>query len=95
MVLERLTGRKHVNFVSGKNGSGKSAILQAIQLCFGMKAHDTGRGRNLKGFIKTVSCSDSVMFSGFFDARAKTMQRSLCQFGIRDLKLFVEMSTDE
>ena len=50
--------RKHVNFVSGKNGSGKSAILQAIQLCFGHTAFDTGRGKNLQGFIKTVMPGD-------------------------------------
>lgn len=46
--------RPHVNFVSGKNGSGKSAILQAIQVCLGSKAFETGRGKNIAEFIKTV-----------------------------------------
>eukprot|EP00878_Enallax_costatus_P016132 GHUV01016921.1.p1 GENE.GHUV01016921.1~~GHUV01016921.1.p1 ORF type:complete len:414 (+),score=157.49 GHUV01016921.1:157-1398(+) len=43
----------HVNVISGSNGSGKSAVLQAIQSCLGVKAKDTGRGDNMKGFVRT------------------------------------------
>jgi len=45
--------RTHVNVVSGSNGSGKSAVLQAMQCCLGVKARNTGRGENIKQFVKT------------------------------------------
>lgn len=41
-----------INFIVGKNGSGKSAILTAITLCLGGKASSTNRGQSLKSFIK-------------------------------------------
>lgn len=41
-----------INFICGKNGSGKSAILTAITLCLGGKASSTNRGQSLKSFIK-------------------------------------------
>jgi ABC-type cobalamin/Fe3+-siderophores transport system ATPase subunit len=43
----------HVNVISGSNGSGKSAALQAMQCCLGVKARNTGRGENIKQFIKS------------------------------------------
>jgi chromosome segregation ATPase len=41
-----------INFVVGQNGSGKSAVLTAIQLCLGGKASATNRGNSLKSLIK-------------------------------------------
>ncbi|XRM43323.1 Structural maintenance of chromosomes protein 6 [Aspergillus tubingensis] len=41
-----------INFIVGKNGSGKSAVLTAITLCLGGKASTTNRGQSLKSFIK-------------------------------------------
>ncbi|OJJ43339.1 hypothetical protein ASPZODRAFT_136183 [Penicilliopsis zonata CBS 506.65] len=41
-----------INFIVGKNGSGKSAILTGITLCLGGKASSTNRGQSLKSFIK-------------------------------------------
>ncbi|KAJ5885314.1 hypothetical protein N7495_009824 [Penicillium taxi] len=41
-----------INFIVGKNGSGKSAILTALTLCLGGKASATNRGQSLKNFIK-------------------------------------------
>lgn len=41
-----------INFIVGKNGSGKSAILTALTLCLGAKASVTNRGQSLKSFIK-------------------------------------------
>lgn len=41
-----------INFMCGKNGSGKSAILTAIVVCLGGKAAGTGRGSALKDFIR-------------------------------------------
>lgn len=43
----------HITFISGSNGSGKSATLQAIQACLGVKASKTGRATSLKGFIRS------------------------------------------
>ncbi len=45
--------RPHVTFVSGTNGSGKSAVLQALQICLGATARSTGRSANLSNFIRT------------------------------------------
>lgn len=41
-----------INFIVGKNGSGKSAVLTGITLCLGGKASATNRGQSLKSFIK-------------------------------------------
>jgi hypothetical protein len=43
----------HVNFISGQNGSGKSAVLQALQICLGATARETGRGKNLRALIRS------------------------------------------
>ena len=49
-----------INFICGKNGSGKSAILTAITLCLGGKASSTNRGQSLKSFIKEGKESASI-----------------------------------
>lgn len=41
-----------INFICGKNGSGKSAVLTALTLCLGGKASATNRGQSLKNFVK-------------------------------------------
>lgn len=46
----------HVNFITGQNGSGKSAILTALCVAFGCRAKGTQRASTLKDFIKT-GCS--------------------------------------
>jgi chromosome segregation ATPase len=43
----------HVNVISGRNGSGKSAVLQAMQAALGSKAKETGRGDNFRELIRT------------------------------------------
>jgi hypothetical protein len=49
---------RNVNFISGQNGSGKSAILAAIQICLGAGARRTHRARNLKELVrKDSSCA--------------------------------------
>ncbi|KAK8483858.1 hypothetical protein V6N13_076774 [Hibiscus sabdariffa] len=45
-----------VNFITGQNGSGKSAILTALCIAFGSRAKETQRASKLKEFIKT-GCS--------------------------------------
>ncbi|KUF85948.1 ABC transporter SMC family [Phytophthora nicotianae] len=47
----RVTLSPHINFITGENGSGKSAIIAAIQICFGATARTTHRGKNIKAFI--------------------------------------------
>nr|QNH68115.1 structural maintenance of chromosomes protein 6 [Brachionus koreanus] len=43
----------YINFILGRNGSGKSAVMDAIILCLGGKATSTGRQASAKTFIKT------------------------------------------
>ncbi|XP_028414977.1 structural maintenance of chromosomes protein 6-like [Dendronephthya gigantea] len=49
-----------VNFIIGRNGSGKSAIMTAIVVGLGGKASNTNRGNSLKGFVKD-KCSTAVI----------------------------------
>jgi len=43
---------KNVNFIYGQNGSGKSAILAAIQICLGAGARRTHRARNVQDLVR-------------------------------------------
>lgn len=43
---------QRVNFITGQNGSGKSAIVAAIQLCLGATAKNTGRGNSLGKLVR-------------------------------------------
>ncbi|KAK4770308.1 hypothetical protein SAY87_030840 [Trapa incisa] len=47
-----------VNFITGQNGSGKSAILTALCIAFGCRAKGTQRASTLKDFIRT-GCSSA------------------------------------
>lgn len=49
-----------VNFITGQNGSGKSAILTALCVAFGCRAKGTQRASTLKDFIKT-GCSSALV----------------------------------
>ncbi|XP_048489540.1 structural maintenance of chromosomes protein 6 [Plutella xylostella] len=51
---------KNVNFIIGRNGSGKSAILTALVVGLGARASATNRGSNLNSFIKKGANSASV-----------------------------------
>jgi hypothetical protein len=49
---------RNVNFIYGQNGSGKSAVLAAIQICLGAGARRTHRARNLKELVrKDATCA--------------------------------------
>lgn len=52
-----------VNFIHGQNGSGKSAILAAIQICLGAGARRTHRARNLAELIRKESNSGVAKIS--------------------------------
>lgn len=56
--------RTHVNIISGQNGSGKSAVLQAMQAALGAKAKDTGRGDNFRQLIRTGCNEARVLVRG-------------------------------
>jgi len=43
---------RNINFIHGQNGSGKSAILAALQICLGARASVTHRGDNLGGLVR-------------------------------------------
>jgi len=47
-----------VNFVVGKNGSGKSAIMTGLMVVLGTRAADTSRGRSLSAFVR-MGCSQA------------------------------------
>lgn len=44
-----ITLNKNVNFIVGRNGSGKSAILTALTVGLGARANVTSRGTSVKG----------------------------------------------
>ncbi|XP_043494433.1 structural maintenance of chromosomes protein 6 [Polistes fuscatus] len=48
----QVTLNQNVNFIVGRNGSGKSAILTALTVGLGARANVTSRGVSVKDFIK-------------------------------------------
>lgn len=44
---------EQINFIIGKNGSGKSAVLTGIVVALGERASATCRGMSIKDFVKT------------------------------------------
>ncbi|XP_037298719.1 structural maintenance of chromosomes protein 6 [Manduca sexta] len=50
----------NVNFIVGRNGSGKSALLSALVVGLGGRAADTNRGSSLSTFIKKGTNSATV-----------------------------------
>ncbi|GKY99180.1 structural maintenance of chromosomes protein 6 [Mayamaea pseudoterrestris] len=53
----------NANFVNGANGSGKSAILAAIQICLGATAKRTGRGRNMRELIRDYNSTNAPAYA--------------------------------
>jgi structural maintenance of chromosomes protein 6 len=48
----------HVNFIVGKNGSGKSAIMTGVMIVLGTRASDTARGSSMSSFVR-FGCSQA------------------------------------
>ncbi|XP_014472533.1 PREDICTED: structural maintenance of chromosomes protein 6 isoform X2 [Dinoponera quadriceps] len=51
---------ENVNFIVGRNGSGKSAILTALTVGLGARANVTSRGASVKEFIKKGEASATI-----------------------------------
>ncbi|KAK1135509.1 hypothetical protein K0M31_000098 [Melipona bicolor] len=60
-----VTLNPNVNFIIGRNGSGKSAILTALTVGLGAKANVTNRGASVKNFIKKGKNSATIEVSLF------------------------------
>ena len=56
-----ITFGRNLNFITGANGSGKSAVVAAIQLCLGANARTTGRASNLASFIREGSNDPAII----------------------------------
>jgi len=50
---------RNVNFIHGQNGSGKSAILAAIQICLGSNARRTHRASNVKDLVRKEAAGNN------------------------------------
>ena len=49
----------NVTIVHGANGSGKTSIIDALQICLGAKGSDTSRATKLSGMIKH-KCAEAI-----------------------------------
>lgn len=92
--------QKNVNFLTGRNGSGKSAILTALVVGLGAKASLTNRGSNVRGFIKMGENSgyvEIILYNQGFNAYKRELygnfiriQRSFTASGSSSYKIKAE-----
>lgn len=68
---------RNVNFIHGQNGSGKSAVLAAIQICLGAGARRTHRARNLKDLVRKESSSSAKVRVTLLNQGADGYQRDV------------------
>ncbi|KAI5903152.1 Structural maintenance of chromosomes protein 6 [Candida parapsilosis] len=52
-----------INFIIGRNGSGKSAILTGISVGLGAKANDTNRGSSIRDLIKDGKTTSRIILT--------------------------------
>jgi structural maintenance of chromosomes protein 6 len=48
----------NINFIVGKNGSGKSAIMQGVMVALGARASDIGGCHSLSSFVR-LGCAQA------------------------------------
>ena len=59
------------NFITGRNGAGKSRMVVAVQLALGAKSNSTGRGTNMNDFVcnaDTEARIEVVLYNGGHNA---------------------------
>jgi structural maintenance of chromosomes protein 6 len=86
-----------INFITGANGSGKSAIVAAVQICLGASPRHTQRGTKYVDFIQrgcTGNAEVSVTLLNTPDGyeyeaygKAITVKRTLTQRSTSTLQL--------
>ncbi|GAB1603545.1 structural maintenance of chromosomes protein 6-like [Argonauta hians] len=87
----------HVNFIIGRNGSGKSAVVSAIIVGLGGKASATNRGTSVKSFIKNgkqsaeiiihLSNEGSDAFKPEVFGNQIVIERKLCRDGVNGYRI--------
>jgi structural maintenance of chromosomes protein 6 len=90
----------HINFITGHNGSGKSAIVAALQICLGASARNTQRGTRYVDFIRRGWTGDAEVSVTLLNApegyeyeaygKAITVTRTLTQHSTSKLQLLSE-----
>lgn len=73
---------KNVNFIVGRNGSGKSAILAALTVGLGARANVTSRGTSVKGecgYMPHLNLSSNALLL------IKLFDKSLCSATFQNL----------
>lgn len=63
-----------VNFITGQNGSGKSACVAAIQLCLGATAAKTGRAPKLAKMVRHGSSGPAICRVKLLNSGGRLMQ---------------------
>ncbi len=88
----------HLNIITGRNGSGKSAILAGLQVCLGASARATNRGNKIGDLVRNdggnrayVSVRLSNRGSDAFEPRTYgteiTVERSIAKKGASTFKI--------
>jgi len=57
----RIKFNRRINFINGENGSGKSAILAALQICLGSSAKHTHRGNKLGDLVREGHSGEAIV----------------------------------
>lgn len=92
---------ENVNFITGRNGSGKSAILAALQICLGAKARNTHRASKCADLIRkgfsgraivevTITNPENNGYNYATYGNIIRVQRSICHDTPGGYKLFGE-----
>ncbi|CAI9728495.1 maintenance of chromosomes 6-like isoform X2 [Octopus vulgaris] len=87
----------HVNFIIGRNGSGKSAVVSAIIVGLGGKASATSRSNSVKSFIKNGKQSAEIIihlsnegadaFKPDLFGNQIVIERKLCRDGVNGYRI--------
>ena len=56
-----VTLNANLNFITGRNGSGKSAIATALMIALGCRTVNTGRGSNLGSLVREGATSPAII----------------------------------